>query len=72
MKLPPVKAPSKPLAERKYLTGDKVMEILGYSDAASFYQMVRAQLVPHIKVNERRYLFEESELTAWLEQRRVA
>jgi len=72
MKLSTHTAPSKPLAERQYLSGDQVMKLLGYSDPCSFWQFVRKERVPHIRLNARRFVFESGELDAWLAAHRVA
>lgn len=45
------------------------MALLGYKDSASFYQTVRTEGIPAIRVNSRRFLFPRAELNAWLESR---
>lgn len=60
---------STPLLDRKYLPGPQVMKLLGYSNPAAFYSFVRAERLPFVTLNRRRIVFEERELTSWLDRR---
>ncbi len=54
---------------RKFLKGADVMAALGYTNRAAFWEFVRAEGVPHIRLNARRIIFEEAALTDWLQRR---
>jgi predicted DNA-binding transcriptional regulator AlpA len=60
-----------PLSDRRLLKSETVRKLLGYDDVASFWIAVRAAGIPHIKVNSRRFLFDEAAVQAWLESRTV-
>lgn len=45
------------------------MKMLGYANAAAFYEFVRTQGVPFVALNKRRIVFEEHLLTNWLDRR---
>lgn len=55
----------------KYLDAATVMTVLKYTDRSAFWKAVRDAGIPFIRINQRRCLFEESSLRAWLDSRRV-
>jgi predicted DNA-binding transcriptional regulator AlpA len=55
----------------RFLKPTEVMQALGYSDRTSFWQFVARNGVPHIRLNQRRILFERDALEAWLASRTV-
>ena len=59
------------LRDRKFLTSAEVKKMLGYSNtsAAEFMQMIRKERAPFVKLNSRRIIFDEAQLTAWIERR---
>lgn len=57
------------LLQRKFLKSSVVMETLGYTNRAAFWEFVRAEGVPHIRLNARRIMFEELALTDWIQRR---
>lgn len=52
------------------LTSTQVMERFGYRDRKSFWEFVRRNKVPHVKINARVIRFEEGPLDDWLQSRR--
>lgn len=46
-----------------------VMQLLGYKDAASFYQTVRREGIPFVAITQRKFRFPRPELEAWLAKR---
>ncbi len=54
-----------------FLSAADVMKILGYESRATFWQAVRANAIPHVRLGVRRCVFEESALRAWLASRTV-
>lgn len=60
-----------PFGGMRLLESSEVKALLGYSDNASFWSMVRAAGMPFIKLNARRIMFEESAVKAWLDTRTV-
>lgn len=63
--------PREQLLGRRFLTGAEVMKLLRYENVAAFYNFVRTQGVPFIQLNPRRFLFDATAITAWLEDRTV-
>ena len=61
----------KPLTERRFLKTEAVMRLFGYSDRAAFLVAVHSAGIPYVRINARRFLFEESAINAWLESRTV-
>ncbi len=61
-----------PLLTRKFLKSSVVMEALGYTNRAAFWDFVRSAGVPHIRLNARRIIFEEAALADWIERRSSA
>ena len=65
--------PTQPLAAlangRRLLKSSVVMALLGYQNRSSFWEFVRRDGVPHIRLNRRRIMFEEQSLTDWLARR---
>jgi len=59
------------LRDRKFLTSAEVKKMLGYSTSnpAEFLQMIRRERLPFIRINARRFIFDEAQLTAWIERR---
>lgn len=55
--------------DRRFLKSSAVMEALGYTNRAAFWEFVRAEGVPHIRLNARRIIFEELALQDWLHRR---
>ena len=60
-----------PFGGARFLTAKQVMPLFGYSDVGSFWSACRAAGVPFIKFNQRKILFEEKAVQAWLDSRRV-
>ncbi len=54
---------------RSYLKSSAVMEMLGYKNRASFWDFVRRSGVPHVRLNQRRIMFDEIALADWLNRR---
>jgi predicted DNA-binding transcriptional regulator AlpA len=52
------------------LTAKDVMARFGYSCRTSFWQMVKREGVPHVRINARVIKFEAGPLEEWLEKRR--
>jgi hypothetical protein len=57
------------LLTRKFLKSSVVMEALGYTNRAAFWEFVRSAGVPHIRLNARRIIFEEAALMDWIGRR---
>lgn len=57
------------MMDRRFLKGSDVMAALGYTNRAAFWEFVRAEGVPHIRLNARRIIFEEAALADWLQRR---
>jgi predicted DNA-binding transcriptional regulator AlpA len=60
-----------PPAEERFLSSKQVRKMLGYSDVAAFWATVRAQGIPHVRVNSRRFIFDRVAVNAWLESRMI-
>lgn len=60
-----------PFGGTRFLTANQLMPILGYTDRGAFWSGVRAAGLPFVKFNERKILFEEKAVQAWLNSRRV-
>lgn len=64
-----------PLAEERFLKPADIAPLLGvkYSETAraGFWRAVRRAGVPFIRVNDRKMVFEESAVRAWMDSRRV-
>ena len=54
---------------RSFLKSSDVMATLGYSNRSSFWEFVRRNGVPHIRLNQRKIIFEEDALGDWLSRR---
>lgn len=63
--------PTKAHGLPRLLTSREVMETLGYNDLGSFLAFARAQGLPFIRINARKFAFEEAAVRAWLDRRRV-
>lgn len=63
-------APS-PLGGARFLQPKAVMGLLGYTDRSAFWQAVRSSGIPVVRVNSRRFVFEEAPLRAWLDSRTI-
>ena len=59
------------LRAKRFLHPDEVRKILGYANRASFWTAVKRGGIPYIRVNQRRFLFDEEEVSAWLDRHRV-
>jgi len=57
------------LSGRCFLKSSAVMEMLGYKNRASFWDFVRRSGVPHVRLNQRRIMFDEIALADWLARR---
>lgn len=55
----------------RYAKPQEVMQSLGYTDRGAFWNFVRRSGVPHVRLNQRRILFERTALDAWLSVRSV-
>lgn len=60
-------------SQRPLLTPKEVRRLLNYkgSCSSSFWAFVRAEGVPFIRLNARRYLFDPAAVEAWLRKRAV-
>ena len=58
-------------SDARYLKSDQVMTMLGYSNRSSFWQSVKRSGIPYVRVNARRCLFDQRQLSAWLLRRSV-
>lgn len=56
-------------SDSRFLKSDQVMTMLGYADRSSFWQSVKRSGIPYIRVNARRCLFDQRQLSAWLLRR---
>ncbi len=56
-------------ASRAYISGSDLMVKFGYSSRAAFWEFVRRSGVPHIRLSQRKIIFEEAALADWLNQR---
>ena len=56
---------------RKLLEPDEVAPFFGYKNRVSFLRMVRESGVPHIRLNERRVMFDPEAVNGWLRDRTV-
>jgi hypothetical protein len=54
-----------------FLTSTEVMRLLGYKNRGGFWSAVQRLAIPHIRINQRKILFPERALMAWLERRAV-
>ena len=63
--------PVAPFGGARFLSANQLRPAMGYSDRAAFWSAVRAAGVPFIKINQRKILFEERAVAAWLDSRRV-
>lgn len=62
-----IPGPAAPLG--RLLKSSEVMELLGYKDRTTFFAAVREAGCPMLKVNGRKFLFDELEVKAWLARR---
>ena len=62
------KTKSSLLAEN-YLNSAEVMELFGYTSTAAFYAFCRNHNVPLCQLNQRKIIFPESRLSAWIAKR---
>ena len=53
------------------LKSAEVMAYLGYSNRSSFWQFIKSEGVPYIRMNSRRIMFSRPALNAWLERRAI-
>lgn len=60
-----------PFGGSRLLKASEVQHLLGYTNKGAFFAAVRAAGVPFIKFNQRRILFEEAAVQAWLDSRTV-
>ena len=60
---------AKGFMRRSFLKSTDVMATLGYSNRSSFWEFVRRNGVPHIRLNQRKIIFEEDALGDWLNSR---
>ena len=60
-----------PLKDRRLITSQELARILGYSSRPAFWEAVRRAGIPFIRINARRFMFDEAEVEAWLEKRKV-
>lgn len=69
MQTPITMPSSRALLTRKFLKSSVVMEALGYTNRAAFWEFVRSAGIPHIRLNARRIIFEEAALIDWIDRR---
>ena len=58
-------------ASSPLLTSAAVMVRLGYKNRSSFWQFIKSSGVPHIRLNQRRIMFDPRALNAWLDRRSI-
>ena len=56
---------------RPLLDPDEVMPVFGYSNRVSFLRFVKESGVPHIRLNERRIMFDAESINRWIRSREV-
>jgi biotin operon repressor len=63
--------PAATLRDRRFLSSSEVKKLLGYSEENSgeFLQMIRKEGVPFVKLNARRFIFDEAQLAQWIDRR---
>ena len=59
------------MSERRFLKPDVVFKALGYSDRAAGWAAVKAAGIPFVRINQRRALFDEAAVQAWIDSRTV-
>lgn len=69
--LPSSDQTSRPFAS-KLVKSSAVMDALGYTNRAAFWDFVKRSGVPHIRLNARRIMFDEHALSEWLTRRSSA
>ena len=52
------------------LSANEVMDRLGYRDRKNFWNLVRQERIPHVRLNARVIRFESGPLEEWIEKRR--
>jgi len=60
-----------PLNGARFMSSGEVMKMLNYSDRSAFWAACHAASIPFIRINQRRCVFEESAVRAWLNSRTV-
>jgi len=60
-----------PLAGRRFVKARDVMKLLAYRSRAAFYEWIRREGVPHVRLGSQRIVFDEIALNDWLTKRRV-
>lgn len=60
-----------PLDGARFMSPASVMKMLNYSDRSAFWAACHAASIPFIRINQRRCVFEESAVRAWLDSRTV-
>ena len=55
------------LTERRFLKTEEIKKLLGYRSTASLMQAARTEGIPFIRINQRRILWDEDAVTAWLD-----
>jgi hypothetical protein len=58
-----------PLDGRRFATSSAVMGLFGYGSRAAFHQFVKASGVPCLRLNSRRFMFDEAQLQDWIAKR---
>jgi predicted DNA-binding transcriptional regulator AlpA len=60
-----------PFGGARFLTATDVMRLLSYTDRSAFWQAVRRNGLPYVRLNARRCVFEESAVREWLDAHTV-
>jgi predicted DNA-binding transcriptional regulator AlpA len=60
-----------PLVGARLLKADEVMVLTGHRDRSAFWQWVRRNGVPFLRLGPKSLRFEEAALRAWLDSRSV-
>jgi predicted DNA-binding transcriptional regulator AlpA len=60
-----------PLLSKRYLKSSAVMKLFGYKNRSSFHAWVKQAAVPHVRLNPRRFVFDEQQLSDWIAKNTV-
>lgn len=59
------------MSSTRFLKSRAVMVLFGYKNRSSFHQWVKSSGVPHVRLNQRRIVFEEAQLSDWVTKHSV-
>jgi hypothetical protein len=60
-----------PLTEARFLKPSEVMRLIRIEDRANFWAIVHRAGLPHVRFSERKILFEESAVRAFIDARTI-